>query len=66
MLSKGDCRFIGSIVSLEGGAARVQKVHDDKIIVMRLDGTPKECYYDDIQYVWTCLLYTSPSPRDRG
>ena len=53
MLSKGDCRFIGSIVSLEGGAARVQKVHDDKIIVMRLDGTPKECYYEEIQYVWT-------------
>ncbi len=50
MISKGDCRFIGSIVSLEEGAARVQKVHEDKIIVMRLDGTPKECYYDDIQY----------------
>ena len=53
MISKGDCRFIGSIVSLEEGAARVQKVYEDKIIVMRLDGTPKECYYDDIQYVWT-------------
>ena len=53
VISKGDCRFIGSIVSLKGGVARVQKVHDDKIIVMRLDGTPKECYYDDIQYVWT-------------
>ena len=53
MISKGDCRFIGSIVSLEEGVARVQKVHEDKIIVMRLDRTPKECYYDDIQYVWT-------------
>ena len=31
MLSKGDCRFIGSIVSLEDGTARVQKVHNDKI-----------------------------------
>ena len=53
MISKGDCRFIGSIVSLEEGAARVQKVHDDKITVIRLDGTPKECYYNEIQYVWT-------------
>ena len=53
MISKGDCRFIGSIVSLEEGAARVQKVQDDKIFVMRLDGTLKECYYDEIQYVWT-------------
>ena len=53
MLSKGDCRFIGSIVSLEEGAARVQKVHDDKITVVRLDGTPKECYYEEIKYVWT-------------
>ena len=53
MLSKGDCRFIGSIISLEDGAARVQKVNNDKIIVMGLDGTAKECYYDDIQYVWT-------------
>ena len=53
MLSKGDCRFIGSIISLEEGAARVQKVDNDKIVVMGLDGIPKECYYDDIQYVWT-------------
>ena len=53
MLSKGDCRFIGSIISLEDGAARVQKVNNDKIIVMGLDGIPKECYYGDIQYVWT-------------
>tara|TARA_B100001564_G_scaffold120985_1_gene100929 strand:- start:1081 stop:1245 length:165 start_codon:yes stop_codon:yes gene_type:complete len=53
MISKGDCRFIGSIVSLEEGAARVQKVLDNKIIVIRLDGTPKECYYEEIQYVWT-------------
>ena len=53
MLSKGDCRFIGSIVSLEEGAARVQKVHDDKITVVKLDGTPKECYYEEIKYVWT-------------
>ena len=53
MLSKGDCRFIGSIVSLEEGAARVQRVHDVKIHVVRLDGTPKECYYEEIQYVWT-------------
>jgi len=52
MLSKGDCRFIGSIVSLEEGAARVQSVHDNKICVVRLDGTPKECYYEEIQYVW--------------
>ena len=53
MISKGDCRFIGSIISLEEGAARVQKVDNDKIIVMGLDGIPKECYYSDIQYVWT-------------
>ena len=53
MITKGDCRFIGSIVTLEEGAARVQGVHDDKIIVMRLDGTPKECYYEEIKYVWT-------------
>ena len=53
MITKGDCRFIGSIVSLEEGAARVQKVHDDKITVVRLDGTPKECYYEEIQYVLT-------------
>ena len=53
MLSKGDCRFIGSIVSLEEGAARVQSVHDDKIHVVKLDGTSKECYYEEIQYVWT-------------
>ena len=53
MLSKGHCRFIGSLVSLEEGAARVQSVHDDKIRVVRLDGTPKECYYEEIQYVWT-------------
>ena len=52
MLSKGDCRFIGSVVSLEGGAARVQKVKGDKIFVKKLDGTSKECYYDDIQFVW--------------
>ena len=52
MISKGDCRFIGSIVTLEGGAARVQGVHDNKIIVVGLDGTPKECYYEEIQYVW--------------
>ena len=38
MLSKGDCRFIGSIVSLEDGTARVQKVHEDKIIVMNMCG----------------------------
>ena len=54
MLKSGDCRFIGSLVTLEeGGAARVQSVHDDKIVVIRLDGTPKECYYEEIQYVWT-------------
>ena len=53
MISKGDCRFIGSIVSLVDGAARVQRVHDDKITVISLDGTPKECYYEEIQYVWT-------------
>ena len=53
MIKQGDCRFIGSIVSLVDGAARVQRVHDDKITVIRLDGTPKECYYKDIQYVWT-------------
>ena len=53
MITKGDCRFIGSIVSLEEGAARVQRVHDDKITVIRLDGTHKECYYEEIQYVWT-------------
>ena len=58
MISKGDCRFIGSIISLEEGAARVQKVDNDKIIVMGLDGTAKECYYDDIQYVWTPVSYT--------
>ncbi len=52
MLSKGDCRFIGSVVSLEEGAARVQKVKGDKIFVKKLDGTSKECYYDDIQFVW--------------
>ena len=56
MIKSGDCRFIGSIVTLEeGGAARVQSVHDDKIVVIRLDGTPKECYYEEIQYVWTPL-----------
>ena len=53
MIKQGDCRFIGSIVSLVDGAARVQRFHDDKITVIRLDGTPKECYYKDIQYVWT-------------
>ena len=53
MIKSGDCRFIGSIVSLEEGAARVQSVRDDKIVVIRLDGTPKECYYEEIQYVWT-------------
>tara|TARA_B100000963_G_scaffold361035_1_gene394510 strand:- start:9090 stop:9254 length:165 start_codon:yes stop_codon:yes gene_type:complete len=53
MIKQGDCRFIGSIVSLEDGAARVQKVKEGKIIVQRLDGTTKECYYDNIQYVWT-------------
>ena len=53
MITKGDCRFIGSIVSLEEGAARVQKVQGDEIIVQKLDGTPKKCYYSDIQYVWT-------------
>ena len=53
MLSKGDCRFIGSIVSLEEGAARVQKVKGDEIIVQKLDGTPKKCYYSDIQFIWT-------------
>ena len=41
MISKGDCRFIGSIVSLEEGAARVQRVHDDKITVVKLDGTQR-------------------------
>ena len=41
MLSKGDCRFIGSIVTLEEGAARVQGVHDDKITVVKLDGIIK-------------------------
>ena len=34
MITKGDCRFIGSIVSLEEGAARVQKVNGDEIIYM--------------------------------
>ena len=53
MISKGDCRFIGSIVTLKEGAARVQRVHDDKITVVRLDGTPKESYYEEIKYVWT-------------
>ena len=53
MITKGDCRFIGSIVSLEEGAARVQRVHDNKITVVQLEGTPKECYYEEIQYVWT-------------
>ena len=52
MISKGDCRFIGSIVSLKEGAARVQKVNGDEIIVQKLDGTPKRCYYSDIQFVW--------------
>tara|TARA_B100000579_G_scaffold416123_1_gene411364 strand:+ start:581 stop:745 length:165 start_codon:yes stop_codon:yes gene_type:complete len=53
MISKGDCRFIGSIVSLKDGVARVQKVQENKIIVMGLDGISKECYYGDIQYVWS-------------
>ena len=53
MISKGDCRFIGSVVSLKDGAARVQRVRDNKIVVVKLDGTPKECYYEDIEYVWT-------------
>tara|TARA_Y200000002_G_C22682223_1_gene664559 strand:- start:2939 stop:3103 length:165 start_codon:yes stop_codon:yes gene_type:complete len=53
MIKSSDCRFIGSIVSLEEGAARVQGVHDDKITVLKLDGSEKECYYKDIQYVWT-------------
>tara|TARA_B100001741_G_C16516152_1_gene582329 strand:- start:969 stop:1133 length:165 start_codon:yes stop_codon:yes gene_type:complete len=53
MISKGDCRFIGSVVKLENGTARVRSVHDDKIVVMNLDGTLKECYYDNIEYVWT-------------
>ena len=52
MITKGDCRFIGSIVTLKEGAARVQKVKGDKIFVKKLDGTSKECYYDDIQFVW--------------
>ena len=52
MITKGDCRFIGSIVSLEEGAARVQKVEGDRITVQKLDGTPKRCYYSDIQYIW--------------
>ena len=53
MLSQGDCRFIGSVVSLEGvGAARVERVKEDKIFVRKLDGSSKECYYDDIQFVW--------------
>ena len=53
MLSQGDCRFIGSVVSLEGdGAARVERVKEDKIFVRKLDGSSKECYYEDIQFVW--------------
>ena len=54
MIKSGDCRFVGSVISLKGGAsARVQRVHDNKITVVQLDGTPKECYYEEIQYVWT-------------
>ena len=54
MIKQTDCRFIGSVISLKGGAsARVLNVHDDKISILNLDGSYKECYYEEIQYVWT-------------
>ena len=54
MMKSGDCRFIGSVISLKGGAsARVVKVQNDKISIVNLDGALKECYYEDINYVWT-------------
>tara|TARA_B100000131_G_scaffold170869_1_gene165066 strand:+ start:13893 stop:14060 length:168 start_codon:yes stop_codon:yes gene_type:complete len=54
MMKTGDCRFIGSVISLKGGAsARVIKVRKDKISIVDLDGSLKECYYNDINYVWT-------------
>ena len=53
MIDPGDCRFIGSIISIRGaGSARVRRVDGDKIVAMTLDGHCKECYYNDIQYVW--------------
>ena len=44
MITKGDCRFIGSIVSLDEGAARVQKVNGDEIIKLD-DGSLTTVYH---------------------
>jgi len=54
MIKSGDCKFVGSVISLKGGAsARVLSVREDKISILNLDGSHKECYYEEIQYVWT-------------
>ena len=53
MIDPGDCRFIGSIISIRGaGSARVRKVDGDKIVAMTLDGHCKECYHSNIQLIW--------------
>jgi len=45
--------LVGSIISIHGtGVAKVRKVDGNKIHILNLDGECKECYYNDIEYVW--------------
>ena len=52
----------------ERGYANVHQIPGlDKIVVrMGVDATLEKSALDDAVKDMTCLLYTSPSPRDRG
>jgi hypothetical protein len=44
--------YVGNIAALrDGNAVKIIGGHKSKLVVMTLDGTLKECYYDDLQYV---------------
>jgi hypothetical protein len=53
MIDINNCTFIGSLVHLSGGAnVRVVGVKENKIKFINVDGQEKECYHEEIEYVW--------------
>ena len=58
------------LVAHGGDRFEVTEVPEGTLVrITRAPYVPDEewsAYYDDITEGWTCLLYTSPSPRDRS
>ena len=62
MVVDGDAEpLVGALVKLDGDPARMVTTDVDGRFFI---DAPDHAVYLDISYI--CLLYTSPSPRDRG